>query len=88
MQLASESETSLWISLDSLDEGLLWDCGPQEAQSKYRKQCYINQVVPPAWSFNLPLTGAVPESPTYFNSVSFLLDVDPHPWQHPADTQP
>ena len=78
-QLASESETSLWISLDSLDGGLLWDGGPQEVQGKYRKHCYINQIVPSAWSFNLPLTGAVPESPTYFSSVSFLLNVDPHP---------
>ena len=79
-QLASESETSLWISLDSLDEGLPWeDAGPQEVQGKYRKQCYINQIVPSAWSFNLPLTRAVPESPTYFSSVSFLLNVDPHP---------
>ena len=85
-QLASESETSLWISLDRLDEGLLGiGVGTDFSFDAVwflllALHCGFNKkVVPFGWPFNLPLTGAVPKNPRNFNSVSFLLGLEPHP---------
>ena len=85
-QLASESETSLWISLDRLDEGLLGiGVGTDFSFDAVwflllALHCGFNKkVVPFGWPFNLPLTGAVPQNPRNFNSVSFLLGLKPPP---------